>query len=249
LADDSLVGAFNNADLSGIPSLWMIADPRQQIMWVLHVGKLRAGIEFMKPSEIAHVLRDVQGVSVSRQRVEAILSKEKDAVARRRKGGKRAYQLMAAGAAEIEAMSSSVLVIEPDKALSSLRATEALLGSVAGTTKICDPYVDSRTLDLVAECAGATTIQLLTMNVNKRTKFERDVKAFAKQHAIALEVRVISRRVLHDRYVIHDAGMLLFGTSLNGLGFKQSFVIALGEDIRASVEATFDAYWASATPL
>lgn len=38
--------------------------------------------------------------------------------------------------------------------------------------------------------------------------------------------------VLHDRYAIHDDGMLLFGTSLNGLGLKQTFVVALGQDIR-----------------
>ncbi len=35
--------------------------------------------------------------------------------------------------------------------------------------------------------------------------------------------------------------MLLFGTSLNGLGKKQSFIVELGPDVRATVLAAFDA--------
>ena len=52
-----------------------------------------------------------------------------------------------------------------------------------------------------------------------------------------------------QRFCTHDGGMLMFGTSFNGLGLKQSLVVALGEDIRASVAATFDADWQRATPL
>ena len=37
--------------------------------------------------------------------------------------------------------------------------------------------------------------------------------------------------------------------TLNGLGLKQSFVVALGEDIRASVLATFEVDWQRAGPL
>jgi hypothetical protein len=37
--------------------------------------------------------------------------------------------------------------------------------------------------------------------------------------------------------------MLMFGTSLNGLGLKQSFVVALGSDVRAAALAAFEATW------
>jgi hypothetical protein len=75
------------------------------------------------------------------------------------------------------------------------------------------------------------------------------MKAFVTEHGIALDARTLPHGVLHDRFLIHDDGMLMFGTSLNGLGLKQSFVVALGEDIRASVAATFDADWQRATPV
>ena len=246
---DNLVSGFQNAALSGLPDISSIDDARLQALWTLYVGQARAGVAMMTPNEISTVLRDVYGIALARQRIEGILGGERQAVARRKKDGRRAYQIMQAGIDEIEGISSSVLLIDPDRALTSLRATEAVLGTLSGTVKVCDPYVDGRTLDLLGECTSANTIQLLTMNVNNPSKLKRDIRAFVQEHRTSLEVRVVGQRVLHDRYVIDDTGMLLFGTSLNGLGFKQSFVVALGEDIRDSVLITFDSYWKTATTL
>lgn len=234
--------------MSNLPEIGSIADHRQQALWALHIGQVRAGVPMMTPSEISVVLRDVYGIALPRQRIEGILSNEKQSVSKRKKNGKRAYQIMQAGIDEIEG-SSSVLLIEPEKALTSLRATEAVLATLGGAVKVCDPYVEGRTLDLLAECTGAQSIELLTMNVKNPKTLKRDVRAFIQQYGTPLEVRVASGRVLHDRYVIDDSGMLLFGTSLNGIGFKQSFVVTVGEDIRASVLATFNAYWQAANPI
>jgi hypothetical protein len=41
--------------------------------------------------------------------------------------------------------------------------------------------------------------------------------------------------------------MLMFGTSLNGLGLKQSLVVALGQDVRGATLAAFEAAWDAAT--
>jgi hypothetical protein len=243
-----LVARFRDVDTSGLPAISAIADPRLQALWTLHVGQARADVPMMTPGEISTVLRDVYGIALARQKIEGLLANERQAVARRKKNSKRAYQIMQAGITEIEGVSSSVLLIEPDRALTSLRAAESVLSTLKGTVKVCDPYVDGRTLDLLGECTGAQSIQLLTMNVNNPSKLKRDVKAFVQEYGLPLEVRVVGQRVLHDRYVIDNDGMLLFGTSLNGLGFKQSFVVALGEDIKFSVEATFDSYWKVATP-
>lgn len=75
------------------------------------------------------------------------------------------------------------------------------------------------------------------------------MKAFEREHGVELEVRKALAGVLHDRYAIDDSGMLMFGTSLNGLGLKQSFVVTLGEDLRSAALAAFEATWDTATPL
>ncbi len=56
-------------------------------------------------------------------------------------------------------------------------------------------------------------------------------------------VRIGPAGHLHDRYVIHDDGMMIVGTSLNSIGLKQSFVVTVGDDIRAMVVGAFDDAW------
>jgi hypothetical protein len=234
---------FRDANLTGLPPLSGLQDARSQALWVLWVAKDRLNETTMTPAEISSVLRDAYGISVSRQKIEASLSKELAAVVRRKQNGRRAYQLMQVGIDELTAKSAVVIFVDPQQALSKIRETQAVLADLRGALRVCDPYVDGRTLDLLADCKAAASIRLLTVTVNKRAAFERDMKAFIREHGDILEVRVASQWALHDRYIIHDDGMLLFGTSLNGLGGKQSFVVSLGEDLRSTVLRAFDDVW------
>jgi hypothetical protein len=237
-----LSNRFRAADLTGLPPLSGLHEARSQALWVLWVGKDRVGVVTMTPGEVSSVLRDTYGISVSRQKIEAALSKKQEAVARRKNGGLRSYQLMQAGIDELTAK-AKVIFVDPQQALSKIRETQAVLADLRGDLSVCDPYVDGRTLDLLADCKAARSIRLLTLNVNKRTAFERDLKAFNKEHGGILEVQVASHKVLHDRYIIDDDGMLVFGTSLNSFGLKQSFVVRLGEDLRSTVLRAFDDVW------
>jgi hypothetical protein len=245
-----LSARFRGADLTGLPPLSALQDDRTRALWILWIGRDRVGEKTMTPAEIESVLRDVYGISVSRQKIEAALSKERGTVARRKRDRRRAYQLMQAGIDELAAKQAVVVFVDPQQALSSIRETQAIFADLRGDLRVCDPYVDGKTLDLLADCKAAASIRLLAMNINKRPAFERDVKAFTKEHGAILEVRVASQKVLHDRYIIHDDGMLLLGTSLNGLGFKQSFVVSLGEDLRSTVLWAFDDVWSGgSSPL
>jgi hypothetical protein len=86
-----------------------------------------------------------------------------------------------------------------------------------------------------------------TSNILKESKLRRDLAAYDKEHTSKIEVRVSPNGVLHDRYILHEEGMLLLGTSLNGFAKKQSFLVSLGPDIRAATETAFNRVWASAT--
>ncbi len=50
---------------------------------------------------------------------------------------------------------------------------------------------------------------------------------------------------LHDRYIIDDSIMVILGTSLNGFGKKQCFVIQTGQDLRSVLIPVFDGAWNS----
>jgi hypothetical protein len=243
-----LVDLFRTVDPSGLPRLSDL-DERRQMLWVLRAAQERLDVTVMTPSEISVVLRDVYGVDLSRQRIDATLAKEKGTVAKRKIDGRRGYQLMASGSAELDTVTSAALFIDPAHGYRGLREAHILLAELGGDLRVCDPYADARTLDMLAECQRADSIRLLTQNIKKPDGFKQTVTVFAREHGMPLEVRKAPKGVLHDRYVIHDDGMLMFGTSLNGLGLKQSFVVALGEDMRSAALAAFEASWDTASPL
>ncbi len=233
------------ADVSGFPGLLGLGE-REQVLWVLGVMKDRLDVRWVTATQIATALRDVHGIYLSRQRVQAILSADRRSVASNQRGGVRSYQLMQAGLEELLSAGPDVVFIEPSKALSGIRSAQALMQSFSGLLRFCDPYVESASLDLLAEATAVSEIRLLTVNIKKAQAFARDLAAFRKEHPTKIEVRQATAGTLHDRYGIDDTRMMLFGTSLNGIGKKQSLIVELGEDVRTTVLAAFDAAWAVA---
>jgi hypothetical protein len=231
-----------------LPNIHALDDDRLRSMWVLHAAKLHLGTLWMTAAEISAVLRDVYGIDVSRQRVQGILGAEKGTVARRKVKGRRLFQLMQKGSDELTAV-RSVIFVEPDSALSRLRDVQEILGDLQGPIRICDPYVSSATIDMLTHLDNGTDIKLLTMHIKDKEKpgLRRDMKAFVAEQKKPLEIRIGQTRHLHDRYMIDDDGMVIVGTSLNSIGLKQSFVVTVGEDIRASVLRAFEDAWAHGT--
>ena len=244
----SIVDAFQAVDRSGPPSLSEL-DQRRQMFWVLRAAKEQLAMPTLTPANISLVLRDVYGIDLSRQRIEATLAAEKATVARRKIAGRRAYQLMMLGSEELDSAKSAALFIDPARGYTGLREAQSLLATLEGDVRVCDPYSDARTLDMLAECERADSIRLLTHDVKKPDGFKQSTRVFEREHGVPLEVRKAPNGVIHDRYAIHSNGMLMFGTSLNGLGLKQSFVVALGEDVRTAALAAYEATWDNSSAL
>jgi hypothetical protein len=141
-------------------------------------------------------------------------------------------------------LAGSAIFVDPEAALTEIRRMEDTLRSLRGTLLICDPYIENKTLDFLSECNAASAIRLMTTNVLKETTLRRDLSAFMKEHQPDTELRV--RDGLHDRYIIHDGGMLLLGASLNGFAKKQSFVVGMGPDIAAATRTAFNKLWSVA---
>jgi hypothetical protein len=244
-----LTASLKRVDTDDLAPLTMIDDDRRRALWLLALAK-SCDLDPLTPAEISDALRDAFGTFVSRQRIGALLQKDgSGTVAPRRKNGRRAYQVMERGLQEIQSAPSGVVLVEPEGALTAIREVETILRTLRGDLSVCDPHVDSRTLDLLGEASHVNAMRLLTVNVHKEQAFRRDLKAWRAEHRTVLEVRRVAPGLLHDRYLIDDKRMFLIGTSLNGLGFKESFVVAAGSDMRFAVLAAFNQRWASANPL
>lgn len=234
------------ADTDGFPAVRGLSEA-DQVLWLLAVAKERLGVAWVRSGEVAVALRDVFGVHIPRQRVQALLAVDRRRVAMNRRGGIRTFQIMQAGLDDLLAKGPDVLFIEPDKALTALRSVEALMQAFRGVLRFCDPYVEAASLDLLAQATGVSEIRLLTVNIGKPQVFARDLAAFRKEHPAKIDVRQAVAGTLHDRYAIDDSRMLLFGTSLNGLGKKQSFIVEVGPDMRSNATSAFDREWSKAT--
>jgi hypothetical protein len=143
---------------------------------------------------------------------------------------------MKQGINEVRPTFLSSIYVDPELALTKIRKMEEILASLKGNLKICDPYIENKTIDFLSECRSSSSIKLLTSNVLKESKLRRDLAAYDKEYTIKIEVRISPNGVLHDRYILHQEGMLLLGTSLNGFAKKQSFLVSLGPDLRAATE-------------
>jgi len=165
--------------------------------------------------------------------------------ARRKRKRHWEYMLLDEGRAAIAGGDEAIIFVNPDTALQRTLKLHDLLAKLKGTVRICDPYLDNLTIEHLQACQKTAPIRVLTMNLRDTGPLRRVVAA-AKTSGYDLEIRTVTSRTLHDRYVIDDTDMVILGTSLNGFGKKQSFVIQAGPDIRQTVLAEFERQWQTA---
>ena len=154
---------------------------------------------------------------------------------------------MKKGEDELGGFATSPIFIDPSRKLSSIRAIEHVLGALEGPIKICDTYIDSRTIDYVAQSKKAQSIKVLTENIQDSGRLRRDTEAFAKESGKVIEIRVSLPGQLHDRYVLHSGGMLLIGASLKDMAKKQSMIVTLPRSFATEIEKVFERNWSNAT--
>jgi hypothetical protein len=235
------VADFKKLDVSDYPSIHKYTGVEDRSLWVLLVAKEKLGIPDLSPYEIQRTLTEVFEVSVTVPGVRYALNKAKGKVHRvRSKKGDR-YAIMQKGRDALLCQ-LSVLVVEPEKAYKAIRSFQMLLAALTGHIRICDPYIDTKTLDMLSLIPKKCRIKLLTCNIQKPKILRRDYTVYQAQYK-NLEIKVLSSGNLHDRYIIDENAMWLLGQSLNGIGKKETFVVRLGEDIKSRSMELFKENW------
>lgn len=199
--------------------------------------------------EVSRALRDRHGVRIHWRTIDALLGRNCECVDRRKRQRRWEYILLAEGEARVRSTSQQILLVDPEEAIQAVVGLHDLLSSLKGTVHICDPYLDATTLEHLEACPKAQPVHFLTSNIRDSGKLRRLVGAAASSGYL-LEIRSSSTKDLHDRYIIDDGGMVILGTSLNGFGKKQCFVIRAGKDMRGAMLKEFGRRWnvASAWP-
>lgn len=197
-------------------------------------------------TEIANFLIEDIGINTSRQAIEAALQRSKVDCNKNKHG----YKLMQNGRDEllkvIIPQKQKVVFINANEPFSAKNFTiKEILGETHKEVSICDPYIDSNTLDVIYKAfKKGAPIRLLTSKIIDKPagSFKRQVADLLTE-GYKIEVRVYSKSELHDRYIIDENNIWFSGNSLNYLGKKESFIILLGQDIRKSILSTFNNHW------
>lgn len=237
-------------EAAGLPPPTTLADDIERVLLVMLAAHDHLGIDSLTPHEISIALRDGFRLDVPRQRVQSLLDSNRDLALSRKARGKRKYQILDAGERRVKtAGTTDVLFIQPENALTRVREVQDLMATRSGVVYFCDPYLAPRSLDFLVTLTSASELRVLTQQVNKESAVKRDLKPLALQLGVPVEIRRVGSRVLHDRYLIDDNEMFILGTSLNGLGLKQSMVVKVGLDLRATALSEFVALWGSAVAI
>jgi hypothetical protein len=237
-----LVIAFRGVDVGEYPDVHALDDDLDAALWVLMVGTEKLDLPSMTAADVSTVLTTCYLRPLARQRAAVVLSSAKGLVVKRPKSSPARFSIMRAGCQRVRGKRSDVLLIEPERAFSSAQQVERLLGGLQGDVMLCDPYVDDKTLVHLTTVPKLTTIRLLTLHIGDSARFRQRLTAYEKEFG-NLEVRVSLSPDLHDRYLLDDDRMWLFGASLNGIGKKQSFVVSVGTDVRNATHQFFLRRW------
>jgi len=200
--------------------------------------------EWLSTVEISSRLSQY-GIGIHWKRIQSILEESKTLVQRKKSEKKWYYKVLKAGKDKIS-NSTSVLLIEPNKAVQGVSTIQNLLKNLKGTIKICDPYVDETIFQFLDACMPSAKVRILSKNSKNLSQIKLLISAH-KTQGREIEFMYAATNVLHDRYIIDSKSMLILGTSFNGLGKKQCFVVAVGDDLRKMTENYFDELWAKAT--
>jgi hypothetical protein len=217
-------------------------------LWVIEYLSTDSVGEF-RVSDVSNYMVTKMGISTSRQAVHAALS---NAVKKKFcHKSNRGYSIMKLGQDVLlnQMHKEKVVLIEPGKPFAAGMKLETIFSSMSGFIKISDPYVDIKTLDILYRCAGiGLAIRILTSQIKDETSFNHEISKL-QHEGCDIEVRKVSTGTLHDRYIIDGKHFWLSGNSLNNIGKKESFIVALDGDIYTSMLNTFNSRWQSSISI
>ncbi len=221
------------------------AEDIDRILVVLYNAKLE-GIDHLTAVDISTRLKTEWGLALHWRTVSSLLLRAAELAYRKKSGGKWRFGILRAGENRVAVPPSSILFVDPSKAVQAVLDLHGLLSNSRGVVRICDPYFDNVSLQHLDACSSASEIRVLTRNIKDNGALRALHSAFGTQGR-TVNIRVVGANVLHDRYILDDSGMKILGTSLNGFGKKQCFVIAAGSDMKNAMLSVFDGHWSGAT--
>jgi hypothetical protein len=197
-------------------------------------------------TDISQHLLTKRGVHVHWKTIQTMLRGSKDLAKASKRNGRWVFTPLKSSFDQARGADDSIQLVDSSKAVIATVQLHDTLAALSGLIRFCDPYLDQKTLRHLDAVPNGTTLRLLSYNVTDNGTTRSLVQAFGTK-GVTLEIKKAHANVLHDRYLIAANEVLILGTSLNGFGKKQCFIVRAGQSIAGALTATFDNLWASGT--
>ena len=132
------------------------------------------------------------------------------------------------------------VVLPPGSPFTGILELAKILGSVTEYVKICDPWVDIKTLEAFLSIPKDIPIYLLTSDSGKSRRFQNACSAFQAERS-HFEVRTVQG--LHDRFILTKNRGWLLGSSIKDFGKKFSALTPLLNIDAMETESIYDDLW------
>lgn len=250
--------AINPTDL---PSIYdFIKKPLEAGLWCLYVSKKAYHHEYFSYEDIGIILQEYLDVPITTSRIKKAFARAGNKIIKGQEDN--GYKISQPGEVYLKSLKKnepiSIFYLRPSKPIQAKRTLEALVKSIPkGELRICDPFYGTSTFQVLETILQHhKNIKFLTTTLGggeKKASVQQIIKDFKQEYSSQMEIKIINKNDMHDRYVIAKNLFFIIGQGIKDLGNKESLIIAVedryGRDIRKTLTKEFDRRWHNAVAL
>ena len=216
-----------------------LGNSRDQVLLVLlnHAGEILSisNIQEVLVSEYKISIHDVKEVHNILQKDSFLL---KNRLVHKHKNG---YEIMRKG---IDYLNETIIFIDPQNQSTTVQSIVNIFQKMSGTVRIMDPYFDKTAVEKLEHWVHERikSIEIITEHAKGLKKTDLSGLKSSK----TIEVRTSKK--IHDRYIFNDNHLFYFGTSLNSIGSKQSYIFDMSNQL-PHFQSQFNTNWSKSLPL
>jgi len=240
---------IRNADLSGYPDISLYKKPMEAGLWALWIleEKFKLYDQHFTAEELETVLlrrgfpfdakEITRGFTRAKKNVHKITNID----------GKAAFMITTPGKDHLKQLRGpndiQVIFVDGKSPRSDYQQFSDLAKQTKGEVKIVDKFYSRDSLNAIEEFGSSRKIRFLSAKLaanENDAKFRKELQRFKREYP-NMEMRLYQKEhELHDRYALTNDYLVLLGRGLQDIGGKESFVIALKDEVAKEIKETLN---------
>ena len=247
--------------LTDLPNIYdLVNKPLEAGLWCLYVARKVYDHEYFIYEDIGMILQEYLDIPITANKIKKAFARAGNKIIKGQRD--EGYKISQPGETCLKSLKKnepiSVLYVRPSKPLQAKNTLESLIKSIPKSTlQICDPYYGISTFNVIeAMLKYHKNIKFLTSQMGggeKKHSVQQIIRDFKTEYGSRVELKIITKNEIHDRYILTKNSFLIIGQGLKDLGNKESLIVVVedkyGKDIRSTLVKEFNRRWQNASNL